>query len=157
MHPAWCGRRDLNPQSHRALDFKSSLYANSSTTASMVIIPALSGLCKRQPWYTGKVFSIRYWIGGEILGYMPMKGASIMAEKMSLCRAKAGERLIVVSVDCEPDLRRRMYDLGITEGCRIRQLYSSVFGDPKAYLVRGSMLGIRDRDAERILCIREAL
>ncbi len=43
----WCGRRDLNPQSHGALDFKSSLYANSSTTANKLIIPVRPLLCKK--------------------------------------------------------------------------------------------------------------
>jgi ferrous iron transport protein A len=79
-----------------------------------------------------------------------------MAGECALCRAKVGERLVVVSVDCEPAVRRRLCDLGLTEGCGIRPLYSSVFGDPKAYLVRGSVLGIRDRDAEGILCRKEA-
>ncbi len=75
-----------------------------------------------------------------------------MAEILPLCRARTGESLLVVSVGCKPGVRSRLHDLGLTVGSTVCCLYASVFGDPKAYLVRGAVLCIRDREAEQILC-----
>lgn len=61
---------------------------------------------------------------------------------------------VVMSLACDKAMRLRLNDLGLLEGSRIVCLYPSAFGDPKAYLVRGSILGIRNRDAAKIL-IRE--
>lgn len=72
-----------------------------------------------------------------------------------LSKLNAGESAVVVSVQGEPAMQIRLNDLGLLDGSRIRYLYPSVFGDPKAYLVRGTILGIRNQDAERILCRKE--
>jgi len=63
-----------------------------------------------------------------------------------------GEEAAVVSVGGSHAMRTRLNDLGLVEGSRIRCMYPSAFGDPRAYLVRGATLGIRNSDAERILC-----
>lgn len=80
-----------------------------------------------------------------------------MADSFPLCRAQEAESLVVVKIGCEPPVRSRLCDLGLTEGSRIRYLYSAVFGDPKAYLVKGAVLAIRDQDAEKILCRKEQM
>ena len=63
-----------------------------------------------------------------------------------------GEAATVVSIQCDQAMRTRLNDLGLLEESRIRCLYPSAFGDPRAYLVRGTILGIRNRDAAQILC-----
>lgn len=65
-----------------------------------------------------------------------------------------GEEAVVFSVQCEAEMQTRLNDLGLLEGSRIRCLYPSAFGDPRAYLVRGAILGIRNQDAAKILCTR---
>ena len=80
-----------------------------------------------------------------------------MADSFPLCKAQEAEPLVVVKIGCEPAVRSRLCDLGLTEGSRIRYLYPAVFGDPKAYLVKGAVLGIRDRDAAKILCRKEKM
>lgn len=71
-----------------------------------------------------------------------------------LCDIAAGEEAMVVSIGCEPAMRTRLNDLGLLEGSSIRCLFPSAFGDPRAYLVRGASLGIRNQDAALILCTR---
>lgn len=46
--------------------------------------------------------------------------------------------------------RRRMLDLGFVSGSNVTVLFSSPFGDPRAYLIRGTIIAIRDEDAKKI-------
>ena len=47
-------------------------------------------------------------------------------------------------------IRNRLNELGLTVGCRVRCIYAAACGDPRAYLVRGPVLAIRNRDARCI-------
>ncbi len=78
-----------------------------------------------------------------------------MSKIFSLDQAPEQQPLVVISVDCEQAMQSRLGDLGLTAGSSITCLYPSAFGDPRAYLVRGAVLGIRNSDAGNILCRRE--
>lgn len=69
-----------------------------------------------------------------------------------LCDAPQGQEVTVVSVGCQAAMRRRLRELGLLEGSRVRCLYPSAFGDPRAYLVKGTVLALRRQDAMAILC-----
>ena len=56
----------------------------------------------------------------------------------------------VVNIMAEGELRRRFFDLGIIKDTIIEPLYVSPFGDPKAYLIRGTVIAIRKEEAEKI-------
>ena len=58
-----------------------------------------------------------------------------------------GERARVVTLALEGGMRRRLQDVGMVEGTEIACLYHSPFGDPAAYLVRGAVIALRDKDA----------
>lgn len=75
-----------------------------------------------------------------------------MNEPVRLCDVPQGKDVMVLSVTCEERMRKRLQELGLMEGSRVRPLFSAAFGDPKAYLVREAVLGIRNRDAGQILC-----
>jgi DtxR family Mn-dependent transcriptional regulator len=47
--------------------------------------------------------------------------------------------------------RRRLLDLGVVPGTRIRCEFSSPFGSPRSYDIRGAFIALRDHQAERIL------
>ena len=47
-------------------------------------------------------------------------------------------------------LRRRLLDLGFTPGARVRCLFAAPSGDPRAYMVRGSVIALRRDDAGSI-------
>lgn len=53
----------------------------------------------------------------------------------------------VVGVYAPECLKYRLFDLGIVEGSHIKRLKSSPLGDPVSYLVKGTVLAIRNDDA----------
>lgn len=52
---------------------------------------------------------------------------------------------------CQGFTRRRMMDLGFTKGAIVRPVLSTFAGDPRAYLVRGTVVAIRHDQARHIL------
>ena len=56
----------------------------------------------------------------------------------------------VHSLAFEGKERRRMLDLGLTKGTSIEALQKSPYGDPVAYLVRGTVIALRNVDAKKI-------
>ncbi|MCD8293858.1 MAG: ferrous iron transport protein A [Clostridia bacterium] len=69
----------------------------------------------------------------------------------TLYEVKVGQTVWVTSVDVEdPNMRRRLQDLGIINGTRILCKQMAPSGNPKAYLVRGATVAIRKADSELI-------
>jgi ferrous iron transport protein A len=56
----------------------------------------------------------------------------------------------VETVAVEGPLRRRLQELGLIAGTRVRCLQRGPWGDPAAYLVRGAVLALRREDARHI-------
>jgi DtxR family Mn-dependent transcriptional regulator len=63
------------------------------------------------------------------------------------------ERAEVVGLDdaCQGFSRRRLMDLGFTEGARIQPFLKTFAGDPRAYEVRGTLVALRREQASQIL------
>jgi Mn-dependent DtxR family transcriptional regulator/Fe2+ transport system protein FeoA len=61
----------------------------------------------------------------------------------------------VVSLDdaCQGYSRRRLMDLGFTQGARIKAALSTFAGDPRAYEIRGTLVALR-RDQSRLVYVR---
>jgi len=70
-----------------------------------------------------------------------------MIERLS--QLKIGEKGKVIRVEYND--RQRLYDLGIIEGTEIEALYKSPFGNPTAYLIRGTVFALRDDTADMIV------
>ena len=70
---------------------------------------------------------------------------------MYLSELKPGEKAKVKEIreDKSTD-RQRLSDLGIIEGTKIEVLYQSPFGNPAAYLVRGTVFALRNETAGNI-------
>ena len=58
------------------------------------------------------------------------------------------EEAIVANMRCES---RRLRDLGLVEGTRVKCVLKSPLGDPAAYRIRGAIVAIRAEDASRIV------
>ncbi|MGA0854390.1 MAG: DtxR family transcriptional regulator [Luteolibacter sp.] len=67
-----------------------------------------------------------------------------------------GDEAIVhgLAPSCVGPERTRLLDLGVVPGTKIRCEFSSPFGSPKSYLIRGAMIGLRESQAKRILILR---
>lgn len=68
------------------------------------------------------------------------------------------ERAEVVGLDdaCQGFSRRRLMDLGFTEGARVRPMLQTFAGDPRAYEIRGTLVALRREQASQVLVRQEA-
>jgi DtxR family Mn-dependent transcriptional regulator len=63
-----------------------------------------------------------------------------------------GEAVVhALSPSCTGPERRRLLDLGVVPGTRIRCEFASPFGTPRSYDIRGALIALRDHQADRIL------
>ena len=69
---------------------------------------------------------------------------------MTLDELKMGKSAVVLSIDKNSDLYQRFIDIGIIENTMIECVLKSPFNDPKAYLIRGATIAIRDDDCKEI-------
>ncbi len=68
-----------------------------------------------------------------------------------LCDLKTGDTSeIVSSAHMEAAMACRLSELGFTEGATVRCVGKSPLGGMKAYLVKGAVIALRDRDAADI-------
>lgn len=66
--------------------------------------------------------------------------------------AVGGEAVVyALAPSCIGPERRRLLDLGVVPGTRIRCEFRSPFGSPRSYDIRGALIALRDHQAERIL------
>ena len=68
----------------------------------------------------------------------------------TLREAKVGETLKVVKISGEGAVKRRIMDMGITQGVDVYVRKVAPLGDPVELTVRGYELSVRKADAEMI-------
>lgn len=73
---------------------------------------------------------------------------------MRLCDLRIGHRGVVIALNSVGGMRRRLLDIGLIEGTTVECVGRSPGGDPAAYLIRGAVIAIRDRDSADILIER---
>ena len=84
------------------------------------------------------------------LGYS--KGSSKkMAKVKKLTEIAVGEGARVFSLADGCAIKTRLADLGVIPGTEILCVGKSPLGDPRAYLIRGAVIAIRNRDARYII------
>ncbi len=76
---------------------------------------------------------------------------------MTLDCLKVGKIGEVIEVKKTSKLYRRFLDIGIINGTKIECVLESPAKDPKAYFIRGTVIAIRNEDAQDINVIEEAL
>ena len=73
-----------------------------------------------------------------------------MADAVKLSSLPVGECGYVREVSARPDMARRLEDLGVVPGTQVTCRLKSPAGDPRAYLIRGTLLALRRADADGI-------
>ena len=53
-------------------------------------------------------------------------------------------------IECGEGIKRRLLDMGLVKGTNIAPILMSPSGDPRAFLVRGTIIAIRKEDAKHI-------
>ena len=59
----------------------------------------------------------------------------------------------IKKIDCEECIKRRLLDMGLVKGTNIEPILVSPSKDPRAFLVRGTIIAIRKEDAKDIKII----
>ncbi len=57
----------------------------------------------------------------------------------------------IKSLHCTGDLRRRLLDLGLINGTKIKAVLKSPIGNPIAYEIRGTVIALRKEDSKLII------
>ena len=71
--------------------------------------------------------------------------------KKALSEFKIGESGVILSVDGEKRVRRRLFDMGVTPGTEILLRKKAPLGDPIEIAIRGYELTLRNAEAACIL------
>ncbi|NCB50851.1 MAG: ferrous iron transport protein A [Clostridia bacterium] len=69
----------------------------------------------------------------------------------SLCEMRPGETAFIEQLLSHGSIRRRFLDLGLVKNTPVKCLGRSPSGDPSAFLVRGTVIAIRNEDSRNIL------
>ena len=72
-----------------------------------------------------------------------------------LCDMKKGEKAVIKSIETKGELRRRLMDIGFVEGTKVECVRVSPLGDPKAFLIRGTVIALRKEDSLTVLGVEE--
>ncbi len=73
-----------------------------------------------------------------------------MENIVTLEKMPVGREAKIYKIEAQGDIKRRILDLGMIEGTKIRAVLRSPLGDPTAYEVRGSIISLRQEDANQI-------
>ena len=66
---------------------------------------------------------------------------------MKLCELKLGESAYVKSISSNSNISRRLLDIGVIPGTKVECVLISPAKNPKAYMIRGAIIAIRNEDA----------
>ncbi|MBP1690725.1 MAG: DtxR family transcriptional regulator, partial [Bacteroidetes bacterium] len=70
----------------------------------------------------------------------------------TLTAVESGKSVVVTAISraCRGQQRRRIMDLGIVPGTRVTPELDSLTGNPRAYLVRGTLVALRNEQTDQI-------
>ena len=83
----------------------------------------------------------------------PAPEIAVHADTIRLADLAHDQTAEVVALDdqCQGFSRRRLMDLGFTEGASIRPVLTTFAGDPRAYEIRGTVIAVRRDQAVHVL------
>ena len=69
---------------------------------------------------------------------------------MYLNNIEKQKEYIIKNIKASEDIKRRLYDIGLIKDTKIKLLYVSPTKNIKAYIIRDSIIAIRNKDASLI-------
>lgn len=73
-----------------------------------------------------------------------------MAKSCKLSEVPLTAEAVITGICGDTAFTRRLSHMGMTEGAAVTPLFSSLFGDPTAYLVKGCLIALRKKDCAGI-------
>ena len=77
-----------------------------------------------------------------------------MDNSVTLNDISPGEYAIIKRIKTDCKIKRRLFDIGIVNGTKINCVGQSMFGDPKAFDIRGAVIAIRSEECKKIFVNR---
>ena len=77
--------------------------------------------------------------------------------KPSLADLPLGQQAEIVSIDCERRLSRRLMEMGLLPGTRVRVVRAAPLGDPIELRLRNYSLSVRRAEATKIAVTLEGM
>lgn len=74
-----------------------------------------------------------------------------MVNFITLADLNNGEVGIIASIKGEKLVKQRLSSMGLVKGVEVEVEHSSLFGDPRTYLVKGYSICMRKLEAQKIL------
>jgi DtxR family Mn-dependent transcriptional regulator len=106
---------------------------------------------------------LRFWAGGEEHVLAPIVAANIFVqplprmeeqveagEKLSMLSPGEQGRILNIAPHCHGLERRRLLDLGFLPGTTVSATFANPGGDPKAYVIRDTVIALREEQASWI-------
>lgn len=75
--------------------------------------------------------------------------------KKTLDNLNTGQSGLIYEINTSNYIKKRLLNLGIIKNTKIKSLYKSPFKDPTTYLVRNSIIALRNKDAKNIIILTE--
>ena len=69
----------------------------------------------------------------------------------SLNTLNVGDSAEILRLENKGSIRRRLFDIGIIAGNSISCVLKAPLKDPSAYLVKGAVVAIREKDSKKII------
>ena len=70
-----------------------------------------------------------------------------MENPATLTSLEPGQQAVVYELAATGDMRRRLQDIGLICGTKVKCIERSPLGDPVAYGIRGAVIALRQEDA----------
>ncbi len=74
--------------------------------------------------------------------------------KTTLNNIPVGKSAIIYELHSNKEVKRRLQEIGLIKNTVIKPIYKSTLNDPTAYLIRGSVVSLRNDDAKKIIVIK---
>lgn len=71
--------------------------------------------------------------------------------RLNILKENESAKIIGISKEIRGESRRRLLDLGFVKGAEVRIDLLNPLGEPKAYLIKGTSIALRNNQASKIL------
>ena len=80
-----------------------------------------------------------------------------LCDILTLDKLEENETALVLKIQTDSDIKRRLWDLGVIENAKITRLGSSPLGDPVAFMVKNTVIALRLVNCKQITVKKQVL
>ena len=80
-----------------------------------------------------------------------------LCDILRLDTLEENETALVLKIQTDSDIKRRLWDLGVIENAKITRLGSSPLGDPVAFMVKNTVIALRLVNCKQITVKKQVL